>query len=188
MLLTTRRIELVGKKEFVVAAFDPEHETYIIHVAFLSSTPLIAFLNVHHSREPQIFGLIAEKAPTKVLAKYLDFVDVFSLDLVTKLPEYTEIKTHAIDLEESKQPPYGPIYSLRPVELETFKTYIKTNLANGFICPFKSPAGAPILFDKKPNKSLCFCVNYQGLNNITIKNRYPFPLIGKSLHRLGHDK
>ena len=65
------------------------------------------------------------------------------------------------------------------------KTYIKTNLANGFIRPSKSPAGAPILFDKKPDGSLRLCVDYRGLNNITIKNRYPLPLIGESLNRLG---
>ena len=74
------------------------------------------------------------------------------------------------------------------MELETLKTYIKTNLANGFICPSKSSANTPILFDKKPNGSLQLCVNYRGLNNITIKNRYPLPLIGESFDCLGHAK
>ena len=50
-LPTTRRVELVGKKEFAAAALDPEHETYVVHVASLSSTPL-ASLNVYPSREP----------------------------------------------------------------------------------------------------------------------------------------
>ena len=132
--------------------------------------------------------MIAEEAPIKVLAEYSDFADVFSPDLATEFPEHTEINTHAIDLEESKQPPYGPIYSLGPVELETLKTYIETNLANDFIRPSKSPAGAPILFDKKQDGSLRLCVDYRGLNNITIKNRYPLPLVGESLDRLGRAK
>ena len=72
--------------------------------------------------------------------------------------------------------------------METLKTYIKTNLANGFIRPSKSPAGAPILFDRKPDGSLRLCVDYRGLNNLTIKNRYPLPLIGESLDRLGRAK
>ena len=92
---------------------------------------------------------------------------------------------HAIELEEGKQPPFGPIYSLRPVELEILKTYIKTNLANGFIRPSKSPTGALILLNKKPDRSLRLCMDYRGLNNITIKNQYLLPLIGKSLDRLG---
>ncbi len=65
------------------------------------------------------------------------------------------------------------------------KTYIKNNLANGFIRPSKSPAGAPILFDKKPDASLRLCMDYRGLNNLTIKNRYPLPLVGESLDRIG---
>ena len=187
VLPTTKHVELVGKKEFAASALDPEHETYVVHVASLRSTPL-ASLDVYLSRRPQISGLIAEKAPTKVPAEYLDFADVFSPDLATKLPEHTEINTHTIDLEESKQPSYGPIYSLGLVELETLKTYIETNLANGFIHPSKSPAGAPILFDKKSDRSLRLCVNYRGLNNITIKNRYPLLLVGESLDCLGRAK
>ena len=160
VLLTTRCVELVGKKEFAAVALDPEYETYVVHIAFLSSAPLIASLNVHPSWRPQISGLIAEETPIKVSAEYSDFADVFSPDLATELPEHTEIKDHVIDLEEGKQPPYGPIYSLGLMELETLKTYIKTNLANGFIRHSKSPASAPILFDKKPDGSFRLCVDY----------------------------
>ena len=46
---------------------------------------------------------------------------------------------HAIKLEEGKQPLFGPIYSLGPVKLETLKTYIDINLANGFIWPSSLP-------------------------------------------------
>ena len=40
VLPTTRCVELMGKKEFAAAALDPEHETYVVHVTSLSSTPL----------------------------------------------------------------------------------------------------------------------------------------------------
>ena len=192
----------MGKKEFAAIAFDPKHETYVIHVTFLNVHPfqrpqisgltakevLVASLDVHPSRKPQISGLIAEEAPIKVLAKYSDFADVFSPDLASEFPKHTEINDYTIELLEGQQSPYGPIYSLGPVELETLKAYIETNLANGFIRPSKSPAGAPILFDRKSDGSLRLCVDYRGLNNLTIKNRYPLPLIGKSLDRLGRAK
>ena len=71
------------------------------------------------------------------------------------------------------------------MELETLKAYIKTNLANRFIRLSKSPANAPILFDKKSDDSLRLYVNYQDLNNLTIKNRYLLLLIGELLNRLG---
>ena len=95
---------------------------------------------------------------------------------------------HAIKLEEDKQPLFSPIYSLGPINLEILKTYIETNLANGFIRPFKSPAGALIFFDRKPDRSFRLCVNYWGLNNITIKNQYPLPLISELLDWLGWAK
>ena len=162
-------------------ALDKNSETFVVHVASLSSTPL----DVYPSRRPQISSLIAKKAPTKVPNKYLDFADVFSPDLASELPEHTGINDHAIELINSQQPPYGPIYSLGPVELEILKTYIETNLANGFIRLFKSPAGAPILFERKSDSFLQLCVNYQGLNNLMIKNWYLLPLIGELLGSLG---
>ena len=95
---------------------------------------------------------------------------------------------HAIELQKDQQPSYGSIYNLGLVELETLKTYIKTNFANSFIWTSKSPAGTSILFVRKPDGSLRLCVDYWGLNNLTIKNRYPLPLIGKSLDQLGRAK
>ena len=105
-----------------------------------------------------------------------------------ELPENTGINKHAIKLQDNKQPLYGTIYSLRPVELETLKIYIKTHLKTGFIWPFKFPVGTPILFNKKPNGSFLLCVNYPSLNNFTIKNQYLLPSIEEALNRLRRAK
>ena len=136
----------------------------------------------------QVGALLFDKTSTEVQAEYSDYSDVFLAENVVELPENTEMNEHAIKLVEGKQLPFGPIYSLGPVELETLKTYIKTNLTNGFIRPSKSPAEAPIFFNRKPDRSLHLCIDYWGLNNITIKNWYPLPLIGKLLNRLGRAK
>ena len=85
----------------------------------LGSTPFNT--NVHLFPRPQISVLIAKKAPIKVSSKYLDLIDVFSPDLMSELPEHTKINDYAIELVDSQQLPYGPIYSLRSVELETIK-------------------------------------------------------------------
>ncbi len=105
-----------------------------------------------------------------------------------ELPKNTRMNEHAIELIEEKQPLYGPIYALRPVELETLKAYIETHLKTEFIWPSKSPVDVSIFFDKKLDNSLCMCVNYQGLNNLTIRNRYLFPPIGEALDYLGWTK
>ena len=107
---------------------------------------------------------------------------------IAELLENIGINEHTIELKEDKQPPFGSIYSLGPVKLETLKTYIKTNLANGFIRLFKSPAKALIFFDKKLDRSLYLYINYWGLNNIIIKNQYLLLLIGKLLDWLSWAK
>ena len=139
----------------------------------------ISKMSIHPAWKAQIALLIAKEVI--VSAEYSDFADVFSKESAEVLPKRIKINKHVIKLEKSRQPPYGPIYSLGLVEFETLKTYIKTNLANSFIQPLKSPVVAPILFVVKPNSSFWLCVNYQGLNNLTIKNRYPLLLIGESL-------
>ena len=157
-LLTTKRIELVGAKEFAAAVLDLESETFVVNIASLSSnvsaSSSLLKLNIHLSSRPQAFGLIAEKTLTKVLTEYLDFADIFSFNLASELPKHIGINNHAIELIDGQQLPHRPIYSLEPLELETLKTYIETNLANRFIRPSKSSVGAPILFNRKLDGSL----------------------------------
>lgn len=102
--------------------------------------------------------------------KFSDFIKVFMKESAAGLPKCFNINKHAIELEPGKLALYGPIYSLGPIELETLKTYIKTNLANSFIWPSKLPGKAPISFIRKLDSSLCLCINYCSLNNSTIKN------------------
>ena len=105
-----------------------------------------------------------------------------------ELFENTGMYEHAIELINWKQQPYGLIYTLSLLELETLKTYIETYLNTGFIQSCKFSTGAFILFGKKLDSSLRLCVNYRGLNNFMIKNQYLLPLIGKSLDQLGQVK
>ena len=153
---------------------DENVEAFVVYVSFLELR-----ISIHWAREAQLALLLTKEVI--VPTKYSDFADVFLEKSANILLEQTEANKHAIELEEGKQPPYGPIYSLRPVELKTFKTYIETNLANGFIQTLNLSVGSLILFVRKPNGSLCLCVDYWRLNNLTIKNTYPFPLIGESL-------
>lgn len=83
---------------------------------------------------------------TTVSKEYSNFINVFSLKLAAKLSEYNKINNYIINLIDGKQPLYVPIYSLKPIELETLKMYIDINLANNFITPSKSSIGTPILF------------------------------------------
>ena len=125
-LPTTIRVELVEKKEFAAIALDSEYETFVVYVVSLNLVP-----GIYLNREAQIVSLLIKEV--KIPGKYLDFTGVFSEEKFLVLPKRTELNEHVIDLENDKQPLYGPIYSLSPVELETLKTYIETYLKTGFI-------------------------------------------------------
>ena len=114
--------------------------------------------------------------------EYHEFTSVFSEQLANILPQHRKFDI-GIDLQEGKKVPWGPIYPLSEIELKTLRTYLDEQLTKGFICPSKSPAGAPIFFVKKKSGELHPVIDYWGLNSITVKNRYPLPLIHEMLHR-----
>jgi len=57
-------------------------------------------------------------------------------------------------------------------------------MEKGFIRPSSSPWGAPVLFVKKNDCSMWLCIDYRGINNITIKDKYPLPRIDELLDQL----
>ena len=111
------------------------------------------------------------------------YKDVFTPEYANKLPPHREVD-HAIDIQPGKEPPYGPIYPLAPAVLKVLREYLEASLAKGFIRESTSPAGSPILFVPKKDGTLRLCVDYRGLNDITIKNRYPLPLINEIMDRV----
>jgi len=121
---------------------------------------------------PSNVSSLIEKLPISLK----DYKDVYSVDNAKRLAPHRDIDL-AIELQPGKEPPYRPIYPLSPKELAALKEFLEENLAKGFIRESKSPAGAPILFVPKKDGGLRLCVDYRGLNSITIKNRYPLPLI-----------
>ncbi|KAI3364400.1 hypothetical protein L3Q82_010825 [Scortum barcoo] len=72
----------------------------------------------------------------------------------------------------------------RPLKERPWRSYINDSLAAGIIRPSSSPAGAGFFFVEKKDKTLRPCIDYRGLNDITIKNRYPLPLISSAFELL----
>ena len=160
---------------------DKNIKAFVVHISSLEPK-----ITIHLARKAQIALLLAKEVT--LFTKYLDFTDVFLEESVNVFSEQTGVNEHAIKFGKGKQPSYGPIYSLCPIELKILKTYIETNLTNGFIRALNSSASAPILFVCKLHGSFHLYINYQSLNNLTIKNRYLLPLIGESLDQLGQAK
>ena len=101
--------------------------------------------------------------------QYKSYQDVFEKKNADILSQH-RLYDCAIDIKDGTQVLFGPIYNQSQDELATLKEYIDENLAKGFIWHSKSPAGASILFVKKNDGSLQTCVDYRGLNKVTIKN------------------
>jgi len=120
--------------------------------------------------------------PVTLPEEYSDLKAAFS-DGTHELPEHGPHNIE-ITLENNKIPPLGPLYSLSDSEQKIVEKYVKDMMDKGLIRPSKSPCGAPILFARKKDGSLRLCVDYRKLNQLTVKNVYPLPLIDELLDRL----
>ena len=73
---------------------------------------------------------------------------------------------------------------MSPIELEELRHYLEENLGKRWIRRSKSSVSAPIVFARKKDGSIRFCIDYRNLNNVTVRNRYPLPLIPELTDRL----
>ena len=108
--------------------------------------------------------------------EYHDFLHLFGEKLAAKLPDHRKFD-HTIEILPGKEVPFRPIYPLSEPQKEVLREYLDRMIGQGKIVSSKSPAGAPILFVPKKNGKLRLCVDYRGLNNVTVKNKYPLPLM-----------
>jgi hypothetical protein len=76
------------------------------------------------------------------------------------------------------------IYRLTPKEEVTLKEYIMDHLHKGYIKPSKSPMASPFFFIDKKDGKLHPVQDYRTLNDITIKNAAPIPLIPDLIDKL----
>ncbi|KAJ9543627.1 hypothetical protein OSB04_023334 [Centaurea solstitialis] len=104
-----------------------------------------------------------------------EYPDVLPEDL-PGLPPYRQVE-FGIDLVPGAAPIARAPYRLAPSELQELSDQLQELSGKGFILPSSSPWGAPILFVKKKDGSHRMCIDYRGLNKVTIKNRYPLPRI-----------
>ena len=118
-----------------------------------------------------------------VPSEYHNLGEVFSKSQAISLPPHQSYDC-AIDLLSGTSPPRGRLFSLSAPERLAMDTYYGEYLATSLIRPSSSPAGAGFFFVGKKDGSLRPCIDYRGLNEITVKNRYPIPLISSTFSTL----
>jgi len=132
--------------------------------------------------EAHIIGYVAtvtkgEDPLEQVPSEFRQYLGIMRKEAAEALPEHRPYDCK-IELKEGATAPWGPIYPLSEVELQTLREWLKEMEKTGKIKRSTSPAGSPILFVPKPNgRGLRLCVDYRGLNAVTIPNRYPLPLM-----------
>nr|GEV64956.1 putative reverse transcriptase domain-containing protein [Tanacetum cinerariifolium] len=104
-----------------------------------------------------------------------EFPNIFPEDL-TGLPLVRQVEFQ-IDLIPGTTPVASAPYRLAPSEMHELSNQLQKLIDRGFIRPSTSPWGAPFLFVKKKYGTFRMCIDYQELNKLTIKNRYPLPRI-----------
>ncbi|KAL0154660.1 hypothetical protein M9458_048923, partial [Cirrhinus mrigala] len=129
----------------------------------------------------------ADVETAKLPAMYHDLRLAFSKTKATQLPPHRSIDC-AIELLPGQSPPKGRIFPLSQPESLAMREYIREELAKGFIRPSTSPASAGFFFVKKKDGGLRPCIDYRGLNEVTIKFRYPLPLVPSALEQLRQAK
>jgi hypothetical protein len=114
--------------------------------------------------------------------EYRIYEKLFKEELDTKVPQHSRWD-HEIWLKTDNLP-LQKIYNLNQKELQTLREYLDKELAKGNIRISTSPVGFPVMFVPKKDGSLRLVVDYRRLNELTIKDRTPLPLITELKDRL----
>ena len=91
---------------------------------------------------------------------------------------------HAISLFPDAVPINSRPYHYSPQHKTEIEKQVKQLLADGFITHSHSPFASPVLLVKKKDGTWRFCVDYRKLNAMTIKNRFPMPIVEEILDEL----
>ncbi len=127
-----------------------------------------------------IFVMSLNELKKKLSIIYHDFLNVFNKEKTTQLLLHQSYD-HKIKLKDENQSSRSWLYLMLNHKLQKIKKYLEKNLKKKFITLSKAFFTSSILFIKKKDDSLCFCVNYWKLNTLIKRNHYSILLINEVL-------
>jgi Reverse transcriptase (RNA-dependent DNA polymerase) len=115
--------------------------------------------------------------------EYHEYLDIFSKRKAHHFPK-SRHWDHKIKIKEGFEPKSFKNYNLTPAEQIELDKFLKENLEKGYIWPSQWPIASPFFFVSKRDGKLRPCQDYRYLNNWTVKNSYPLPLILEIMNKL----
>ncbi|GBG83058.1 hypothetical protein CBR_g36675 [Chara braunii] len=154
------------------------------------SAPAFARLVKKEQLEDQVFVVYVR--PVTEAQEKDSCTDPTIAKLLEEFKDLTESPTgvvsrpiqHRIEIEPGSRTPKGAVYRMSPRELEELRKQLDELLEKGWIRPCSSSFGAPVLFVPKKEGELRMCIDYRGLNAVTVKNVEPLPRIDDLLDRV----
>ena len=159
----------------LIATITDDPEDYLwINAKSTNATTIQAEIN---SKKPAI------PLEDQIPKEFHGFLDIFSKKSAARFPE-PQSWDHKIELKDTFIPKSFKTYNLTPAEQIELDNFLKGNLDKGYIRPSQSPMASPFFFVNKKDGKLRPCQDYRYLNEHTIKNAYPLPLISELLDKL----
>jgi hypothetical protein len=143
-----------------------------------------------NSKENQATKLAAEANQKKpdltpeqlVPSEYHEYLDIFDKDKANQFPD-TQPWDHKIEMKNGFEPKSFKTYNLTPEEQIELDKFLKKNLDKEYIKLSQSPMASPFFVKKKDGKLRPY-QDYQYLNDWTVRNAYPLPLISEIMDKI----
>jgi len=123
---------------------------------------------------------ILKEVKAKLSSKYHDYLDVFDRAMTDQLSSH-RLYDHKIELTDEKTSSRSRLYHMSDYKLQKMKNYLINHLNKSFISFSLISYASFILFVKKKDDSLRFCVNYRKLNALIKRDCYLILLIDETL-------
>jgi Reverse transcriptase (RNA-dependent DNA polymerase) len=186
------RQEQQPKIEEVVDREEPRNQTTLplkenkmgVYIELLETDVWIHKTNIATELAIEENGKKTDRTDEQLVpAEYHEYLDIFSEEKAHRFPK-SRLWDHKIEMKEGFEPKSFKNYNLTLAEQLELDKFLKENLEKGYIQPSQSPMASLFFFVSKKDGKLQPCQDYRYLNDWTVKNSYPLPLISEIMDKL----